>query len=458
MRLLCAAFVVTASFCVQLHAQTAPADSVVHRILRERVDAGRFAGIVVGFVSRGDARRVIAYGPNAGVQPFDGNTVFEIGSITKTFTASILADMVRTHEVALDDAVSGLLPAGTVVPERNGRKITLLDLATQSSGLPSLPDNFKPNDNENPYADYTIQQLYTFLGAYQLLRDIGSKYEYSNMGVGLLGQALANRARMDYEALVTARVLTPLRMHDTRITLTPSMQSRLAPGHKENGSTAKNWDLPVFAGAGALRSTVHDMLTYVRAHADSTSLPLGATFARTHGERRPGPVPQMTVGLAWHRLKTPAGRTLVWHNGGTGGYRSFAGFDEATGQGVVVLTNTAQSVDDIGFHLLDTSVPLTPLPKVHVEITLSPALLERYVGLYELAPNFVLTITRDGAQLFAQATGQPRLEIFAEGIGAFFLKAVDAQVTFTTGSDGLVTGLVLHQNGGNLPGKRVRPV
>ena len=456
MRLRISAFVVTALLSVQLHAQQAPSDSVVHLILRERVDAGRFAGIVVGFVSRADARRVIAYGPNAGVQPFDGNTVFEIGSITKTFTASMLADMVRTRDVALDDAVSSLLPKGVIVPERNGRQITLLDLATQSSGLPSLPDNFKPNDTENPYADYTTQQLYAFLGAYQLPRDIGSKYEYSNMGVALLGQALANRARMDYEALVTTRVLAPLGMRDTRITLTPEMQSRLAPAHKENGSVAKNWDLPVFAGAGALRSTVNDMLTYVRAHADSTSMPMGATLATTHGERRPGPVPQMTVGLAWHRLKTPAGRTLVWHNGGTGGYRSFAGFDEVTGQGVVVLTNTAQSVDDIGFHLLDTFVPLTPVPKVHVEITLSAALLERYVGRYELAPNFVLTITRDGTQLFAQATGQPRFEMFAEGVGAFFLKAVDAQVTFTTGSDGVVTGLVLHQNGGNLPGKRLQ--
>ncbi len=456
MRLLFISLVVSATVSAQLTAQTAPTDSVVHHMLRERVDAGRFAGIVVGVVSRDNARRVIAYGPNAGVQPFDGNTVFEIGSITKTFTASILADMVRTHEVALDDAVSGLLPTGAIVPERNGRKITLLDLATQSSGLPSLPDNFKPEDNENPYVDYTAQQLYAFLGTYQLSRDIGSKYEYSNMGVGLLGQALANRAHPDYETLVTARVLTPLKMRDTRITLTLGMQLRLAPGHKENGSAAKNWDLPVFAGAGALRSTVNDMLTYVRAHADSTSIPLGATLATTHGERRAGPVPRMTVGLAWHRLKTPAGRTLVWHNGGTGGYRSFAGFDEATGQGVVVLTNTALSVDDIGFHLLDGSMPLTPLPKGHVETTLSQATLQSYVGQYEVAPNFVLTISRDGTQLYAQATGQPRTEIFAEAMGAFFLKVVDAQLTFTTGPDGVVSGLVLHQNGGNLAGKRIK--
>ena len=141
-----------------LSAQAAPSDSAVRAIIKERVDAGRFAGIAVGFVSRDNQRRVIAYGLSAGVQPFDGNTVFEIGSITKTFTAAILADMVKKGEVALDDPVAKYLPPGTVIPERDGKQITLLDLATQSSGLPGMPDNFKPKDTANPYADYTSRR------------------------------------------------------------------------------------------------------------------------------------------------------------------------------------------------------------------------------------------------------------------------------------------------------------
>ncbi len=436
-----------------LAAQSTPSDSAVRAILKERVDAGRFAGVAVGFVSRDNQRRVIAYGPNAGVQPFDGNTVFEIGSITKTFTASILADMVRKGEVALADPVVKFLPAGTVIPGLDGREITLLDLATQSSGLPGMPDNFKPKDNTNPYADYTVAQMYEFLGRYKLPRAIGEKYEYSNLGVGLLGHALSLRAGKDYESIVTARVLKPLGLKDTRITLTSSLQKRLAPGHGPDGSAAHNWDLPTLAGAGALRSTVNDMLTYLRANADSTSKPLGATLAMAHGERK-AISPAMAIGLAWHRLKTPAGNTIVWHNGGTGGYRTFAGYVEATGQGIVVLSNTAQGVDDIGFHLLDPSLPLAPLPKVRKEVTLSAEALDRYLGTFQLAPAFALTITREGAQLFAQATDQPRFALFAESDGEFFLKVVDAQVSFTKDASGVVTGLVLHQNGANVPGKK----
>jgi CubicO group peptidase (beta-lactamase class C family) len=445
-----------ASFALPAFAQSAmsaPADSTVRGILKERVDAGRYAGVALGFVTRDGQRRIIAYGPNAGVQPFDGNTVFEIGSITKTFTAAILADMVKKGEVALDDPVAKHLPPGTVIPGRDGKQITLLDLATQSSGLPRMPDNFKPADEANPYADYTPAQMYAFLAKHTLARGIGEKYEYSNLGVGLLGQSLSYRAGKDYETLVAQRVLKPLGMNDTRIVLSPSMQKRLAPGHSDTGAPAKNWDLPTFAGAGALRSTVSDMLTYIRANADSASKPLGATLAMTHGQRFTVS-PQMTIGLAWHRLKTPAGHTLVWHNGGTGGYRTFTGYEEASGLGVVVLSNTSQSVDDIGFHLLDASVPLAPLPKVRKEIALAADLLETYVGNYEIAPTFALAVTREGAQLYAQATGQPRFPLFAEAEGEFFLKVIDAQLTFTKDSAGAVTGLVLHQSGANVPGKK----
>ncbi|MHB1312949.1 MAG: serine hydrolase [Gemmatimonadaceae bacterium] len=454
MRSLVLAIVAVSSLSAPLAAQDAPADSAVLSIIRERVDAGRFAGIAVGLVTRDGRRHVITYGPRAGVQPFDGNTVFEIGSITKTFTAALLADMVRKGEVSLDDPVVKYLPTGTVIPSRDGRQITLLDLATQSSGLPRMPSNFAPKDPQNPYADYTPAQMYQFLGGYTLPRGVGEKYEYSNLGVGLLGQALARRAGTDYETLVTRRVLKPLGMKDTRITLNASMQKRLAPGHSDNGAVAKNWDLPTFAGAGALRSTVNDMLIYIHANADSASRPLGATMATTHFQRRPGPSPQIMLGLIWNRLKGPNGNTLVWHNGGTGGYRTFTGYSEATGLGVVVLCNTNQGVDDIGLHLLDATFPLAPLPRVRKEVALAPEVLDRYLGVFALTPAFALTITREGAQLFAQATDQPRFPLFAEKEDEFFLKVVDAQVTFTRDSTGAVTGLVLHQAGQNIPGKK----
>jgi CubicO group peptidase (beta-lactamase class C family) len=435
-------------------AQAIPTDSTVRAIIKPRVDTGRYAGIAVGFITRDGRQQVTSYGPNAGVTPFDANTVFEIGSITKTFTTAILADMVAKKEVALDDPVVKHLPPGTKVPERDGKQITLLDLATQTSGLPRLPTNLLIMDAKNPYASYTPAMLYEFLGDYTLPRGIGERYEYSNLGMGLLGQALGHRAGKDFETLVTERVLVPLGMRDTRIALTSGMRSRLAPGHDGGGEAQGLWDLPAIAGAGALRSTVGDMLKYVRANADSTSKPLGSVLALTHATRRPGPVPQVSIGLAWHRTTTPGGRTVVWHNGGTGGYRSFAGYDEATGLGVVVLTNTAVSVDDIALHLLDPAVPLAPIPARRVAVTVAPEILRRYPGEYALAPAFSLTITFENGALFAQATGQEKLPLYAESETKFFLRAADAELTFTSDSTGNVTGLILHQNGQNLPGRR----
>jgi CubicO group peptidase (beta-lactamase class C family) len=435
-------------------AQSIPPDSLVRSIIRARVDTGRYAGVAVGFVARDGRQQVTVYGPAAGVTPFDANTVFEIGSITKTFTAAILADMVARKELALDDPVATHLPPGTKIPERDGRQITLLDLATQTSGLPRLPANMVITDARNPYASYTAALMYEFLAGYRLPRGIGQQYEYSNLGMGLLGQALAHRAEKDFETLVSERVLGPLGMRDTRIALTPALRARLAPGHNEGGDVVGLWDLPAIAGAGALRSTVGDMLKYVRANVDSTSKPLGSVLATTHVRRRPGPVPQVSIGLAWHRSPTPGGRTIVWHNGGTGGYRSFAGFDESSGLGVVVLANSAVSVDDIAMHLLDPSVPLAPILRRRIAIDLAPEILRRYIGEYVLAPTFSITISLEGGALYAVATGQPKLPIFAESDSEFFLKAPDAQLTFTKDSTGAVTGLVLHQNGQNIPGRR----
>ena len=173
--------------------------------------------------------------------------------------------------------------------------------------------------------------------------------------------------------------------------------------------------------------------------------------------RRPTGTPGLgEIGLGWLIVK-PTADEIVWHNGGTGGYRSFVGYDRKTRVGVVVLSNTftAAGVDDIGMHLLDSHVPLLPAPNDHKEITVDPKLFDGYVGQYQLAPNFILTITRDGSHLFAQATGQPKIEIFPESDREYFYKVVDAQVTFETDSNGRVTSLTLHQNGANQSAKRI---
>jgi D-alanyl-D-alanine-carboxypeptidase/D-alanyl-D-alanine-endopeptidase len=444
-----------AAIALPLRAQVVvPSDSAIRAILQSRVDTKQTVGIVVGTLDHGRTSIYTAGSPGAPGVALDGNTEFEIGSITKVFTASILADMVDKREVKLDDPVAKYLPTSVKVPSRNGKQITLLDLATQSSGLPRMPDNFHPKDQANPFADYTVDQMYAFLSSYQLLRDIGSKYEYSNLGVGLLGHALALRAGKSYEDLVTERILRPLGMSDTRITLSPSMKSRLTPGHSPTGAVVANWDLPTLAGAGALRSTANDLLKFLAANLDS-SAPLGRVLALTHVDRRDVDGVRMRIGLNWHILNTSE-RRLIWHNGGTGGYRTFIGFDTTGNRAVVVLSNQSISADDIGFHLLDARAPLAPpvSTKVRTEISVDPAVLKSYVGVYQLAPNFAITITREGNSLYGQATGQPRFQLFAEAPTEFFLKDVDAQITFEKDASGKVTRLILHQNGMNVPGQK----
>jgi serine-type D-Ala-D-Ala carboxypeptidase/endopeptidase len=434
-----------------LQAQT-PSDAEIKAMLVERIDTlHQNVGIVVGIID-GNGRRYVSYG-QMGVKdprPVGSDSVFEIGSTTKVFTSTILADMVKRGEVSLDDPVAKYLPKEAKIPERGGKQITLIDLATHSSGLPSLPSNFKPKDANNPYADYTEAQLWEFLAGYQLTRDIGTKFEYSNMGVGLLGQALARRAGMDYEALVRARVTGPLKMENTRIALTPEMKARLAMGHSGTREPAANWDLPVFAGAGALRSDARDMLTFLGAHLGYVDSPLAGAMASMTKVRRPA-MPNMEIALAWIVPKME-GHEIYWHNGGTGGYRCFMGYDAKTRTGVVVLSNMSTNfgVDDIGLHLLNPSVPVAKLPalSLHKEITLMPEALEKYVGVYEFAPTVTLTVTREGGQLYAMLTGQPKFEIFPEGEKNFFLKVVDAQLTFDAES------VVLHQNGRDQKAKK----
>jgi D-alanyl-D-alanine-carboxypeptidase/D-alanyl-D-alanine-endopeptidase len=202
-----------------------PSDSDIREILVERIDKYKQSvGIVVGVIEPA-GRRVVAYGKLAADDPraLDGDTVFEIGSITKVFTSLVLADMVEHHEVELADSAATYLPGEVQLPQRDGQAITLQDLATHRSGLPRMPSNVDPVDPSNPYADYPLQRLYAFLSSYRLPRSIDSRFEYSNLGGALLGHVLARRAGVDYETLVESRVTKPLHMTNTRVALTAEM-------------------------------------------------------------------------------------------------------------------------------------------------------------------------------------------------------------------------------------------
>jgi CubicO group peptidase (beta-lactamase class C family) len=435
-----------------------PTNAEVKKILADRIDNQRQGvGIVVGMLEADGTRRVVGHGTfDVGdKRAVDGDTLFEIGSATKVFTALLLTDAVARGEVALTDPVAKFLPAGVKVPERGGKKITLQDLSMHVSALPRLPSNLSPKDETNPYADYTEKQLYDFLSGYELTRDIGAQYEYSNLAVGLLGHVLARRAGTSYETLVRKRITEPLGMTSTTITLSDAMKARLAVGHDQKLARAANWDIPTLAGAGALRSSTNDLLGFLAAYLGMKKTSLAPAMAATLQPRKPAGSATMQIALGWHVLTTPGGE-IIWHNGGTGGYRSFMGFDPKARVGVVVLSNTFTNdgVDDIGRHLLDASRPLTAPPAQHKEVKIDPKLLDAYVGHYELAPNFILAVTREGDRLFTQATGQSKFEVFPEGDGKFFVKAFEAQITFDTPVDGRSPGITLRQGGRDMPAKR----
>jgi CubicO group peptidase (beta-lactamase class C family) len=434
----------------------------IREVLARRIDQQKQSvGIVVGVVEP-NGRRVVAYGNLAHGDPraVDGDTIFEIGSVSKVFTSLVLADMVNRKEVALDDPAAKYLPEGVRMPERNGRLITLLDLSTHSSGLPPVPGNLKPKDPRNPYADYSADDLYQFLSGYELPRDPGSEFEYSNLGAGLLGHLLARRAGTDYESLIGNRITGPLHMPDTSITLSSSMKQRMATGHTAMLNPTANWDLPTLAGAGALRSSVNDMLTFLEAILGYKESSLAAAMNSMLEVRRP--LGQSTVGLGWI-IMSAHGREIAAHDGGTGGFRSWVGYDPQERIGVVVLSNasTPIGVFDIGIHLLDPQWPLAnpEPPKQRTQIQIDPALLDHCTGRYQLAPNLIFQVTRDGdrlfGQTFAEAMAGPVFELFAETEKTFFAKVSDTQITFQPGPAGHATSLILHKAGRDMPAPRL---
>ena len=427
----------------------------IREILRERVDKDKkTVGIVVGVIND-KGSQVIGYGrlDKNNKKEVDGNTVFEIGSITKVFTTLLLAEMAEKGELSLEDRIAKFLPDSVKVPTKDGKEITLLHLATHTSGLPRLPTNFFPKDKSNPYADYTADKLYEFLSGYTLKRDIGEKVEYSNLGGGLLGHLLSLKAGTDYETLVITRICEPLGMNDTRITLSPELKGRMATGYDDEGKAVKNWDLAVLAGAGALRSTANDLLKFLAANLGLLETGLAQAMQNTQAARRSMELAGNEIALGWI-VRKKFETEIIWHNGGTGGYRSFIGFRKDKRLGVVVLCNSANSMDDIGFHLLENQYPLESFAQ-QKEIKVNPEIYRAYAGYYELSPGTVFEVTAEEDKLMVRLTGQPKLEVFPKSETEFFYKVVDAQITFQKDTEGKVTQLILHQGGLDLPARKL---
>ena len=558
---------------VLVHAITIAQDSklpdAVLKNVEDRVEHGYNKGIVIGVI---DEQGTHYYGfgeKSEGGEKPDEHTLFEIGSVTKLFTATLLADQIIKGKMHAEDPVGKFLPTGVLVPSFEDMQMTLGQLSDHTSGLPRLPTNLTPKDPANPYIDYTTERLYEFLSSYTLPRPPGAEFEYSNLGVGLLGQCLALHHKSSYEEMIRKNILSPLKLKETTITLTPEMKSNLALPYNK-GVNVSMWDFSSLAGAGAIRSNAYDLLKFITASMGNKKNKLTNAFELAQQPRHQK-LNGSSLGLGWIITPSKEG-DIFWHSGGTGGYSSFVGFVKETGKGVVILTNSTYGVDELGMALLNPGTPLSEIKPdmakilqqeleakgpaglksifisllefdpdkylvdeasinalgyyylnkkqyeearalfeinvhafpnsfnvydsygevlmlqgetdsaiVHYKKSLelnpgnvngieklkemgvdyqvqdykvSEPILLSYTGVYELAPGFNIEITLENGQLYGQATGQPRFELFPKSDTEFYLTVVDAQIHFKTDAADVVS-LTLYQGGQVIPGRRL---
>ena len=381
-----------------------------------QIDGGKIDIAAQGLASEGVALR-----PDA---------LFEIGSITKTFTALLLADAVLRKRLALDDPVENALP-GVRLRDVADAPIRWVDLATHRSGLPRLPANMAPREQLDPYVDYDEARLLDFLRGYKASVARDTRWEYSNLGFGLIGYALSRVEHTPYPKLLKDRVLDPLGMQRTTLA-TPGRGTiaGLVDGHDKDGRVTPHWHLDVLMGAGALVMPASDLAIYAKAALVPSSTPLGAAFTLAEQAHAAGPAPINPIGLAWIRAPLN-GRTVLTHDGGTAGFSSSLWLDPQRQRAAGVLANAFVEVNDLALHLLDDSVPTKDMSLTkQAEIALTPAQLVPLAGIYAVNAQFKVTVSVRDGELWAQATGQGPFQLFPKSPRRFFAKVTPLEVVF----------------------------
>lgn len=423
--------------------------------LERRFNGDRSGACIAAAVVENGAKAQVYFCADAkSERSIDDRTVFEIGSITKTMTAALLAEIIGRGEMAVDDPLARLLPPGTIAPSFNGTQITLGNIVTHTSGLPSFP--WRITDMSNPYARLNEADLLGTLANTTLRRAPGSQREYSNFAFMVLSYALAKRSGRDFETLLREHLLSPLGMHDTYVVRRPPTV-RVAEGHLSNSRPTGPWDVHVdLAGAGGVRATLPDMVRYLEGQLGTRDSLITPVLART--QEQVATVNGQATGMAWEILSTENGRTFVIHPGGTGGFSTFFAFDRAAKHGVVLLSDTALTdvggLRRLGLHLLDPSLPAgTPRTMATAETKLVDAL----AGRYRLRSGLGMELRRKGNKLAIQADGQPEFEMEYDSAGEFYPIEFDAVLRPRRKIDGTYT-FTWFQLGGIQQAERVGAV
>lgn len=425
-------------------AATSPAEEFrlhadVESGLREAIERGDMRAAVVGLYDRGATSTVTLgrVGADDDRKP-DADTAFEIGSITKVFTSLLAEAQVEAGRIAWDDPVSRYLPDVEFASDAVAA-ITLRELASHTSGLPRIPDNMAMEDPLDPFNGYEDDDLLAYLGGMDT-ESLTREYAYSNLGAGLLGYLAAATAGESYAEAMRRDVLAPLGLDDTAVGLPPRLEERVAAGFSQ-GADMPNWsNFDALAGAGAIVSTLSDMLGFAEANLAGNER-MDDALRAVRASQGSG-----KTGLGWHIHDVAEDDRVFWHNGGTGGYASFFAIRPTTQTAVVILTTSTEYalVTELGFEQIGVR------DTAEATVDLGP-----YLGSYRLAEGFVLTVFEESNRLFGQATGQAAFPLTGKGPDEFEYPAADLRIIFDRSSPGPASALTLYQGGSTTVAPRV---
>jgi CubicO group peptidase (beta-lactamase class C family) len=406
-------------------------DEEIEKVMKQCVDNGHSQGMVIAVIKE-DGTKFYKYGQLAvdDPTPIDENSIFETGSVTKIFTSLLLEEMVNKNEVALDDPIEKYLPANVKVPSYNGKKITLEHLSTHTAGFPYMPKNFLMSDMYNPFCEYSVKYLYDFFSNYKLSYEPGSIYQYSNVCIGTLGYVLSLRANQDYEDLVYERILKPLQMNSTKVHLSDEEQRRFAKAHIRD-KIVPHWDVAVFDGAGGLHTTPKDLAKFIEANLGFYKTYLYPILKSAYEARCKQDLPFLDVGHEWN-IAYNYKPEIIYHGGATGGHQIFIGFCPENKIGVVVCSNSAAYIYDIGKHILNKK---WYLKKYRQQIIIVPMMLYKFVGEYKnIDDGSICRISMKDhghlSSLLFKWGYYPTSPLYPSSEKDFFMKARDVEISF----------------------------
>jgi CubicO group peptidase (beta-lactamase class C family) len=428
--------------------------NIVEKSIQEHIKAGDFLGISVAYIAPDGKVSFLSKGKMSKQthKKVNKNTIYEIGSVTKLFTALAVADVIKEQGISLDRPVEELLPPGWDLPEFSGTPITLQHLLTHTSGLPKSPSNLSKSSSD-PYRNYSYSDFCSYLKEVELKEKPGSSFRYSNTGMGLAGIILEEQLDKSYSKIIRDRILEPLDMQNTGINIPKMDSSWLASGYMGNNETAK-WHFKSLAGAGALRSTTKDLTKFLQAYLGNRNSDIDSSINITqqvYFTTKDEAKHVSQVGLGW--LFSTRHSRIAWHNGATGGFRSSIGLNKEKGSAVVILGNTSHPVADLGLHLLDDSYPIKEVQK---RIALSKKELWQFTGEYKVTDNISYYVSLLDKQLYFRVSGQKKIPFYPKSRKRFFCKIIPAEISFSKGKNGRVNQVTLHQNGRNISAKKVK--